>query len=133
MSEFAKYIGLPWEAGTCGPDKYDCMSLVVHIQSEHFGITMADIVVPDYGNEQGIAELMSGHVELENWERVNKPKHGDVVFLKKPRRHFGVWLDIDGGGVLHCTTEINTVFSKDSAWHVSGFGRRIYYRHRSKL
>jgi hypothetical protein len=42
--------------------------------------------------------------------------------------HIGTWLDVDGGGVLHCTRGIGVIFTHDAAWRLSGFGRREYFR-----
>jgi cell wall-associated NlpC family hydrolase len=131
--ELAGYIGSPWVAGAQGPDAWDCMSLVRDIQGRYFGVNLPAISVPDYDDQHAIAELMDGHVELSNWVWVVAPKHGDVVFIKRPRRHYGVWLNIDGGGVLHCISGQGVIFSKDSAWVTSGFGRKLYLRHRSRM
>jgi hypothetical protein len=132
MSDFSRYIGLPWERGAVGPDAYDCMSFVRTIQVEHFSVDMPAITVPDYGDCVALVELMRGHEERNNWEKVSVPHHGDLVLVHRPM-HYGTWLDVDGGGVLHCVKGIGVIFTSDSSWRLSGFGRREYLRHRSKV
>lgn len=129
MSEFEKYIGIPWEEGAIGPHAYDCMSFTVMIQGAHFMVNMPQISVPDYEDCTALVEMMRGHAELKNWVPVKKPMHGDLVLVHRPM-HYGTWLDI--GGVLHCVRGVGVIFTADSAWHVSGFGRREYLRHVSK-
>ncbi len=128
-----QYIGKPWMEGAQGPHAFDCYALVRDIQQRYFGIDMSEVAVPDYEDQGQIAELLSGHIETGNWIQVDKPQHGDGVYMRRPARHYGVWLDIDGGGVLHCTKDLGVKFVKDSAWHAAGYGRKVYLRHKSKI
>jgi hypothetical protein len=130
-SEFSQYIGMPWAEGAVGPDAFDCMSFNRMVQREHFGIEMPVITVPDYGDSCSLVEMMRGHEERNNWLRVPSPQHGDMVLVHRPM-HYGVWIDLDGGGVLHCVRGIGVCFTKDAVWRFSGFGRREYFRHVSK-
>lgn len=131
MSEFARYIGQPWEAGANGPESWDCMAFVSHLQREHFGIDMPRITIPDYDDTRGLVLLNATCDEHENWHRVDAPMHGDLVMVRSPM-HYGVWLDIDGGGVIHCVRRQGVVWTKDAAWALSGFGRKVYLRHNGK-
>ncbi|WP_035216978.1 NlpC/P60 family protein [Desulfobulbus elongatus] len=131
MSEFGAYIGIPWQEGAAGPDAYDCMSFVAEVQRRHFGIVMPRITIPDYDDVRQLVRLINGHAENEHWQMVAAPRHGDIVFIRHPA-HYGVWLDVDGGGVLHCSRWAGVVFNSDSSWHTSGFGRKQYLRHRSR-
>ena len=129
MSEFAEYIGIPWEAGAQGPNSYDCMAFFRFIQQKHFNIEVATIIAPDYENGEELAELFSTNPERARWEKIKQPFHGCAALVHRPM-HIGVWLDIDGGGVLHCTRGIGVIFTSDSSWHVSGYGRKEYFRHK---
>lgn len=131
MSVWAKYLGIPWEEGADGPASYDCMSFTRLIQATHFGVHMDRIVVPNYDDGIEILHLINGCGERANWDQVPQPMHGDLVIVRRPI-HIGVWLDEDGGGVLHCVRNIGAIFTPNAAWNVSGFGRRTYFRHRSK-
>lgn len=127
MSEFAHYIGLPWQAGAQGPAAFDCMGFFRHIQARHFGVQVPEIIAPDYDDPAVLVALFGGHAERARWHRVDRPKHGDAVIIHRPL-HIGTWLDIDGGGTLHCARGIGVIFTRDASWAVSGFGRREFYR-----
>ena len=128
MSDFTGYIGTPWEAGAQGPHTYDCMSFFRLIQARHFDIQVPAIIAPDYGDPTILVELFGNHEERLRWRRVDRPSHGDAVIIHKPL-HIGTWLEIDGGGVLHCVRGAGVVFTADASWRISGFGRREYFRH----
>lgn len=125
---FAHYIGLPWKAGAQGPDAFDCMAFFRHVQREQFGIEVPAVIAPDYEDANALADLMSHHPERQRWLRLATPAHGCAVVIHRPM-HIGTWLDIDGGGVLHCARGAGVIFTSDSAWPLSGFGRKEYFRH----
>ena len=128
MSWAADYIGLPWRAGAQGPDAYNCWGFFRHVQAAHFGVDVPPILVAD--EEGAIVDLFTNHPERQSWAPVDVPRHGDAVMVRRPL-HVGVWLDDDGGGVLHCVKGIGVVFTRVSSWPFSGFGRRTYYRRRT--
>ena len=127
----ALYIGLPWEAGGQGPHAFDCMGLFKHLQASYFGVQVPSIIAPDYDDPQALAPLFKKHAEHARWHRILAPEHGCAVIIHRPM-HIGVWLDFDGGGVLHCMRGAGVVYTSQSAWILSGFGRCEYFRHVSK-
>ena len=126
---WADSIGLPWEAGAQGPQAYDCMGFFRHIQSTYFGIQVPCIIAPDYDNPDVLVSLFGKHEERVNWIRIEKPEHGCAVIVHRPM-HIGTWLAVDGGGVLHCVRGPGVVFTVNSAWALSGFGRREFFKHK---
>ena len=125
---FADYIGTPWAAGAQGPQAYDCMAFFRMVQAAHFGIAVPPIIAPDYDDPTALVSLFQGHAERTRWARIDRPEHGCAVLVHRPM-HIGTWLQIDGGGVLHCVRGAGVVFTHDAAWAVSGFGRREFFRH----
>lgn len=123
---FEKYIGLPWEAGAQGPTSYDCMSFFRQVQAECFGIEVPSIIATNYDDPIALVHLFGDHPERKRWTKLAAPVHGCAVIIRRPM-HIGVWLDIDGGGVLHCVRGAGVVFTADSSWSVSGFGRREHF------
>jgi hypothetical protein len=126
---FSKYIGIPWEAGAQGPEAFDCMAFFRYIQKEHFDIEVPSIIAPDYEDQYAIADLFATHAERQKWVRIEHPIHGCAALIHRPM-HIGIWLNIDGGGVLHCVRGSGVVFTSDSSWLVSGFGRKEYFRYK---
>ena len=95
------------------------------IQREHFGIDVPIVIAPDYDDTTALVNLLKTHNEHARWLPTHAPQHGDLVIVHKPF-HVGVWLDVDGGGVLHCVRGAGVVFTHNSSWQMSGFGRREY-------
>lgn len=131
MSAFSTYIGMPYIEGGQGPDAFDCMGFFRMVQGKHFGIEVPTIIAPDYDDPNVVASCFNNE-ERENWYKVQVPQHGDAVMVHRPL-HIGLWVDEDGGGVLHCVKDIGVIFTKNAAWATSGFGRCEYYRHWSKM
>ena len=123
---FAQYIGIPWVAGAQGPDAFDCMAFFRYVQGRHFGIEVPQIIAPDYDDPMALSAMFSDHPERQRWTRIDQPRHGCAVLVRRPM-HIGVWLDMDGGGVLHCVRGAGVVFTHGGAWPASGFGRREYF------
>lgn len=61
---------------------------------------------------------------------VEKPQGGDVVLMRQAKNpvHAGLWLDIDGGGVLHCVRESGVVFQNIRSLNLSGWYLHSFYR-----
>jgi hypothetical protein len=104
------------------------MGFFRHVQAQHFGIEVPEILAPNYDDSQALAALFGNHAERGRWQRMSMPEHGAAVIVHRPL-HIGTWLDVDGGGVLHCTRGVGVIFTHHSAWLVSGFGRREYFQH----
>ena len=71
------YIGIPFEYGARGDDKYDCFGLVRELYNKYHGILVKDIKSSSDAKE--IALMMSG--DLINWKEVDK-RIGSVVLFK---------------------------------------------------
>jgi hypothetical protein len=125
----AQYIGLLWEAGAQGPDAYDCWSFFRMVQKKHFNLEVPLILAADYDDPTLLVNLFREHEENQRWGTPKPyfPVHGDAVIIHKPL-HVGTWLEVDGGGVLHCMRGSGVVFTHEAAWRLSGFGRREYRR-----
>jgi hypothetical protein len=125
---WASYIGLPWSAGGQGPQEFDCMGFFRMVQKKHFAIEVPQVIAPDYNDPTVLADLFGRHEERANWRRIERPEHGCAVLVHRPM-HIGTWLNIDGGGVIHCVRHVGVIFTHDSSWKTSGFGRREFFRH----
>ncbi len=122
------YIGLPWSAQGEGPNSFHCWSFVRHIQNAHFGRSLPEIPNPE--DLLALARAFRDHPERQRWNLVNKAASGDCVLLRQARYpvHVGVWLDVDDGGVLHCSRDFGVVFQRPDAlvllgWKIEGFYR----------
>jgi len=124
------YIGIPWHAQGDGPDQFHCWSFVRHIQARHF-----DRILPEIPNPEDtlpVLRAFKSHPERRRWDLVSVPMDGDCVLMRQSRQpsHIGVWLDVDGGGILHCARGCGVVFQRRTTLVQSGWQIDGYYRFR---
>ena len=124
------YIGRPWVNGGRGPDNFDCWGFFRYIQGKHFN-TVVPVIEIDANNFRAVAQKIMGADERDNWVVTNIPTQGCAVLMahSKYPSHVGIWLDVDGGGVLHCIRGEGVVFSTISSLKTCGWGRVEYYKH----
>lgn len=120
-----RYIGCPWVSG--GDDietGINCWNFLRYIQREYFGI---DVPTAELGDP--MAQLFAQQIQSGEWAPVPAPFHGCGVQLKSGNDpHVGVWLDIEGGGVLHALEGHGVVWTRRSRLGGMGFVRLKYYR-----
>lgn len=121
-AELTSLIGLPWVAGARGPEAYDCWGLFLAVQRDHFSRDLPEIPV-DALDLRAVLNAFSGHPERQRWLSVSKPEEGDAVLMRQSRYpvHIGVWLNIDGGGVLHAVRHAGVVFQTLAALDAHGW------------
>ncbi len=104
MRDAAVYVsalqGRPWSA-----DQH-CWALVAEVQAELFGRALPPVLIADRLTAGELVRAFHDHPERERWRQVERPAHGAVVLMHRPGAHAraihaGVYLDLDGGGVLH--------------------------------
>ena len=100
--EVSKYIGLKWESGATGPSRYDCQGLCVHIQKKLYNKIMPEVKV-DSDNLFSIVKAITKNKAWEKFEKIENPEDGCIVkmFSAENPSHIGVYINVDGGGVLH--------------------------------
>lgn len=125
-----QYIGRPWENGAQGPDAFDCWGLARFIQREHFARDLPAVDV-DAMDILAVAREIKGNGERTKWSLVDTQADGDAVLLAHARypSHVGVWIDVDGGGLLHCVKGPGVIFSTLSALRLAGWGHIEFYRY----
>lgn len=128
-AELTGLIGLPWVAGARGPEAYDCWGLFLAVQRQHFGRDLPEIPV-DAFNLRAVLDAFTAHPERQRWQPVSEAEEGDAVLMRQSRYpvHIGVWLDIDGGGVLHAVRHAGVVFQTLAALNAHGWRLEGHYR-----
>ena len=109
----AEYIGLKWESGSSGPMTYDCQGLVTHIQKQIYNKTMPDVKV-NADNLFSVVKAITKNKIWEQFEKIQSPEDGCIVkmFTAKNPSHLGVYIDADGGGVLHSVRHQGVAWDK---------------------
>jgi hypothetical protein len=105
--------------------------LFLAIQRTCFGRDLPEIPV-DANDLRSVMTTFRDHPERQRWSLVPQPAEGDAVLLRQSRHpvHVGVWLAVDGGGVLHAVKDPGVVFQKLPelllhGWRVEGFYRFV--------
>ncbi len=119
-----RYIGIPWHFGARGPDEYDCWGLLKTVRDTYFGGGIPDTPLGDPARELYAEKLRTGL-----WEIVSSPAHGDGVLLRdEGEPHVGIYLDFDGGGILHSMRGAGVIFTELRELRIMGFANPRFYR-----
>lgn len=120
-----QYIGLPWSQDGNGPDEWNCWNLLRHLLRKYFNKNIPLIGLED--SEQ-LRAMYKERLNSGAWVRGDNPAHGRAVLLKGGMHpHVGLYLDIDGGGVIHSLEGSKVVFTPLGALRMLGFGKIEYY------
>jgi len=120
------YIGREWVSGAQGPDTFDCWGFLRYVQRERFGINIPVVDLDDVDPRIALRAFNGNR----QWLRVSSPQEGDCVRLSySTDPHVGVWIDADGGGLLHCVEHTGVIFNNLSALRLNGWKRIKYYRY----
>ena len=101
------YVGLPWVAYARGPEAFDCWGLVLDVLSKHFDIELPQYLGVFTDDAVGMTHAMKSGLELNLAFPVTEPVHGCIACCyllingESLLRHVGIYLDIDGGGILN--------------------------------
>ena len=137
MRHFAVgYIGLPWRALGRDVQGFDCYGLFKHVQHLYFGVDVAEIGLDPSVDVIGMVRAFKSHAEFGHWREVVEPCEGDAVMMGNGRSvsHIGIYLAVDGGGVLHCDDIGGVQFTKHGEFGGHGHNYEIlkYLRHKTK-
>lgn len=118
------YLGLPWVNG-----ERDCFQFFRQVQLERFERALPPYIV-DAGRVLDCVRAINANPERQRWDEVAAPAEGDAVLMSQSRvpTHVGVWVEANGGGVLHCVQGAGVVFSQLS--HLPRLGYKVtgFYR-----
>ena len=101
------YIGLPWVAYARGPYEFDCWGLVLDVLSTQFQIDLPQYLAVKTDDPRAMTDAMFSSLQQSLVEPVTQPTHGAIACYyilvdgDELLRHVGIYLDIDGGGILH--------------------------------
>ncbi len=125
--EINRYIGLPWVNGARGPDAFDCWGLLAWVQRAHFGIDL-----PERSIEPAVMRaIYRDEVEAGRWRILARPVHGCGALLRDgDQPHVGIWLQCDGGGVLHALAGAGVIFTQRRDLKDAGYERTTWYQFR---
>ena len=124
--EVNKCIGLSYGKDANGPNAYNCWTFLEFVERTYFGIDIPFLSLKD--TEEN-AELHRYKLRSGEWQITKEPKHGDGVLLRGGMSpHVGVYIDLEGGGVLHCVEGFGVIFTPKNHLSASGYDQATFYR-----
>lgn len=121
-----RYIGLPWIAG-----QRDCWLFFREISEKHYGRTIPAVDV-DVMDIRDVIHKVDTEKKAR-WEQIDHPEDGCAVLMSRNRFpvHIGMWLELDGGKVLHCAQGMGVVFQNRQALAFDGWTGLTFWRYRN--
>lgn len=126
-----RYIGKDWRSGAEGPDAYDCHGVVRAVYRERVGLCLP-VVPVDALSPLAVRHAMRDY-DYSDWETIPAPSRElDVVEMSLASRphHVGVFIDVDGGGVLTSVEGAGVVFQTLTSLKRHGWNIVVCYRRR---
>lgn len=124
----AELIGIPYAPGAFGPDEFNCWGLLHYVQRNYFGVNLPEAPV---GDQAACLAIARNCMETNLWLKVQEPMHGDGALLRDGSDpHVGVYLNFEGGGILHAVEGEGVVFTHLRSLNNLGYGRTTFYRFR---
>ena len=61
-------------------------------------------------------------------KQIDSPEHGAIAIMKRDNSHVGLWLNFDGGGILHSLESTGVIFQNRASLNAAGWKKINYYR-----
>lgn len=108
------------------PNTFDCYSFCQLAQKELFDRQMDDIYLGD--NLKSWIKAAIKYREQFGMLQLESPVHGCFIEMTHSNRpyHVGIWLDINGGAVMHFTKYAGFQFQTFTELKLSGWRQFIY-------
>lgn len=124
--QVSNYLGKEYRRDGDGPEEWGCWYLLRHCLREYYGVILPLAPVGDLEACRGI---YSSRVRSGAWIPVSTPEDGSPVLMRGGREpHVGLYLDIDGGGILHSLEDVGVVFSTPQSCAAMGFCELKFYK-----
>ena len=129
------YIGMPWVAGSYGPESYDCWSLIWEIYRTRYGVDLPNYREVSRQFVRSISLAMRSGETGGEWVRVYKPREGDLVAMSRSKRyhHVGIYIEFNGGQVLHAADRDRVIVQPVGSISRGIWSKIHYYRHHTKI
>ena len=117
--------GRPWTTTN------HCWALVLEVQRDLFGRVLPPFLIDGRLTARELVAAFHGHEERRNWRQVAVPSDGAVVLMHRPGSpsraiHTGVYLALEGGGVLHADEQAGVTFDGSADLLVRGWRAEFF-------
>jgi len=124
-----KITGKPWQEYATGPDAFDCWGVVCFAFVQKFNVELdRHLEIPTL-NPAAFHRVVSQEITTGSWQQLSVMEDGCLVLMSMGRlfHHVGVWLDINGGRLLHRNDGIGVAL--DGRHSLNQFNRVEYWKY----
>lgn len=123
------YVGKKWTVDGYGPECFNCWGLFWWVSEKHYGRQVPKFQISPE-NKPEYMRVMLEEVLNGNWRKIEKPLDGCAVAMGQNRNicHVGVFLDVDGGRVLHAVKDKGVLCETVTAARIF-YPRLEFYTH----
>lgn len=124
-------LGKPWVSGARGPEAFDCWGLLVAVYAACKGVTLPCYPGIEEVGAVSVARMLENGIQA--WRPLGEPENlcGVGLSAGKHIHHVGLWLDLDGGGVLHCASGRGVTFQNPASLRNNGLSCLTFYAYDS--
>ena len=138
MHWVTQYLGKPWAASPHPPLSFHCWEINRWVQVNHFNRECPDYNVLNPNDIGMVASAIHRAQDSGKWIRLVKPINGCIVAMSQSGKtdeshHVGMYLEEDGGMILHCTPRAGVTCVKKNQLIRYGLVIVGYYIHRTWL
>ena len=121
--------GIRWHARPDGARRHHCWSFVRLLLARHYGIVVPEAFV-NAADAAAVNAAFAGSGIKAGFMPVPAPQDGDVVLMSGNGRatHCGLYLDVDGGRVLHCERGVGVTIDSLASLAVNGWRNLEFWR-----
>lgn len=125
----ADVIGKHWKQYATGPEYFDCWGVVCFGFKQKFDLDLDRHLEIPTANPKSFHRVVAKEIKTGNWQQVQQPEDGCLVLMSAARlwHHVGMWLDINGGRVLHSRDGIGV--SLDNRHELNNFNKVEFWKY----
>lgn len=108
-----------------------CWGLLRMAYQLRFGISLPELPNVASDTVRAINATINGEI-CKEWEEVESPFDGCAVGMSQSEalHHVGIYIDADGGKIVHCWGGSNVIADSLKSLKIRGFKIIKFYRHR---
>ncbi|TXN23985.1 glycoside hydrolase [Methylobacterium sp. WL9] len=108
-----------------------CWEWVRLFQRDLLDRNLPPVLISDRLNARELVKAFHAHPERKRWRQTPAPAHGAIVLMHRPGSHAraihaGVYLDLDGGGVLHADEDAGVTFDDPASLNLRNWRTEFY-------
>lgn len=117
-------MAVPYKRGGRDLQGMDCWGLLAYCATHFYGKQMPEVIDLARARDAYEAQTRNG-----KWARLKQPEDGCGVLLRGGNDpHVGIYIDVDGGMVLHALESVGVCADTPQKLALRGYGLQQWYR-----